>query len=81
LIYQLLTAAVDRGEIESGSVSEDLAEIILGHLLYRTVVSRRPPTRDSVQMMVDSVIIPCIIWIGRDAPACESSPSAREIID
>jgi AcrR family transcriptional regulator len=58
LIEHVLGEAVDRGEIEAAAITEDLWDVMPGYLIFRSIWSARPPTRRTVQALVDDVIIP-----------------------
>jgi AcrR family transcriptional regulator len=58
LIRHILRQAVDRGEIEEASINDELWDVLPGYLIFRSIVAGRPPTRRTVQALVDDVIIP-----------------------
>ena len=58
MMKQVLTKAVDRGEIDAGAVNNELWDLLPGYLIYRTVIQNRPPTRRTVRTLVDDVIVP-----------------------
>ena len=58
LIDHVLAQAVDRGEIEAAAITEDLWDVMPGYLIFRSIWSAAPPTRRTVQALVDDVIIP-----------------------
>ena len=60
LIHHVLQQAVDRGEIEEAAVSDELWDLLPGYLIFRSIVPSRPPTRHTVQALVDDVIIPSL---------------------
>jgi AcrR family transcriptional regulator len=60
LIQYVLQQAVDRGEIDRAAISDDLWDLLPGYLVFRTVIANRPPTRDTVQALVDDVVIPSL---------------------
>ncbi|VEG52710.1 TetR family transcriptional regulator [Mycolicibacterium aurum] len=57
---EVLAAAVDRGEIDADAINSEIQDLLAGYLVFRFLVSRRPPTRDTVVAMVDDVIIPSL---------------------
>lgn len=58
LIQQVLREAVERGEIAKTAVTDDLWDLLPGYLIWRSIVPDRPPTRRTVQALVDNFIIP-----------------------
>jgi Tetracyclin repressor-like, C-terminal domain len=58
LIQHILRQAVDRGEIDPAAIIQDLWDVLPGYLIFRCIFSGRPPTRRTVQALVDEVIIP-----------------------
>jgi AcrR family transcriptional regulator len=60
LIRHVLQRAVDRGEISDAAISNELWDLLPGYLIFRSIVPSRPPTRHTVQVLVDEVIIPSL---------------------
>jgi AcrR family transcriptional regulator len=60
LFDHVLGQAVDRGEIEAAAITEDLWDVMPGYLIFRSIWSDRPPTRRTVQALVDDVMIPSL---------------------
>ncbi|BBY44151.1 TetR/AcrR family transcriptional regulator [Mycolicibacterium celeriflavum] len=60
LMSRVLARAVDRGEIESSAITEDLWDVLPGYLIYRSVLTGRAPTRRTIQDFVDNVLIPSL---------------------
>jgi AcrR family transcriptional regulator len=58
LIEGVLRQAVDRGEIDSAAITDELWDLLPGYLIFRSIMPTRPPTRDTVQALVDDVILP-----------------------
>lgn len=58
LIQHILGQAVDRGEIDAAAVSDELWDLLPGYLIFRSIIQSRPPTDQTVQLLVDDVIIP-----------------------
>jgi AcrR family transcriptional regulator len=57
LVKQALQQAIARGDIAKAAVTEELCDLLPGYLIFRAI-TRRVPTRHTVQALVDSVIIP-----------------------
>jgi AcrR family transcriptional regulator len=60
LMEHLLARAVDRGEIESSAITEDLWDVLPGYLIYRSILTGRSPSSHTVDDLVDNVIIPSL---------------------
>ncbi|MBS4728970.1 TetR/AcrR family transcriptional regulator [Mycobacterium sp. SM1] len=58
LICHILQQAVERGEIDAAAISDELWDLLPGYLIFRSIISGRPPTRHTVQTLVDDVILP-----------------------
>ena len=60
LIQHILQQAVDRGEIDRAAMRNDLWDLLPGYLIFRSIIVGRPPTRRTVQALVDDVVIPSL---------------------
>jgi len=60
LMSDLLSRAVKRGEIEASAITEDLWDVLPGYLIYRFVLTGRAPSANTVQDLVDNVLIPSL---------------------
>jgi AcrR family transcriptional regulator len=60
LIRHVLQQAVDRGEIAEAAITDELWDLLPGYLIFRSIIPNRPPTRHTVQVLVDDVIIPAL---------------------
>ncbi|MCB0931370.1 MAG: TetR/AcrR family transcriptional regulator [Mycobacterium sp.] len=58
VITHVLHQAVERGEIDSDALDDELWDVLPGYLVYRSVIQNRTPTRRTVEALVDQVIIP-----------------------
>jgi AcrR family transcriptional regulator len=58
LIQHVLRQAVDRGEIAEAAISDELWDLLPGYLIFRSILPDCPPTRATVQALVDDFIIP-----------------------
>jgi hypothetical protein len=56
-IQCILQRAVDRGEIDDATISNELWDLLPGYLIFRSIIPGRPPTYRTVQALVDYVII------------------------
>jgi AcrR family transcriptional regulator len=57
---EVLAAAVDRGEIDAEVITGELHDLLAGYLVFRFLVSGRPPTKKTVVSLVDEVLIPSL---------------------
>ncbi|MEV3901735.1 TetR/AcrR family transcriptional regulator [Mycobacterium sp. NPDC050551] len=60
LMSHVLARAVDRGEITSTAVTDDLWDVLPGYLIFRTLLNGRNPSRRTVTDLVDNVLIPSL---------------------
>jgi AcrR family transcriptional regulator len=60
LMAHVLARAVDRGEIEGSAITEDLWDVLPGYLIYRSVLTGRAPSGQTVRDFVDNVLIPSL---------------------
>jgi AcrR family transcriptional regulator len=60
LIGRVLQQAVARGEIDTAAINEELWDLLPGYLIFRSIIPSRPPTRHTVQAVVDDVMIPSL---------------------
>jgi AcrR family transcriptional regulator len=60
LIHHVLQQAVDRGEIDDAAINDELWDLLPGYLIFRSIIASRLPTRQTVQALVDDVIIPSL---------------------
>ena len=47
-----------RGEIAEAAITDELWDLLPGYLIFRSIIPDRPPTRRTVQALVDNFIIP-----------------------
>jgi AcrR family transcriptional regulator len=60
LIQHVLQQAVDRGEIDRAAINDELWDLLPGYLVFRSVIANRAPTHQTVQALVDEVVIPSL---------------------
>jgi AcrR family transcriptional regulator len=58
LLDHVLRQAVERGEIADGARTDELWDVLPGYLIFRCIMPGRPPTRRTVEALVDEVILP-----------------------
>jgi AcrR family transcriptional regulator len=60
LINHIFQQAADRGEIDQAAINDELWDLLPHYLIFRSIFPGRPPTRHTVQTLVDDVIIPSL---------------------
>lgn len=60
LLDDVLTAAVERGEIEAAAINEELWDLLPGYLVFRSLMPVRSPTVNTVRTLVNDVIMPSL---------------------
>jgi AcrR family transcriptional regulator len=60
LMEHILGLAVERGEIDASAITDELWDLLPGYLIFRTLLSGRPPSDQTVQALVDNVIMPSL---------------------
>jgi AcrR family transcriptional regulator len=58
LLRHVLQQAVERGEIAATAITDELWDLMPGYLIYRCLIPGRPPTRRTVQGLVDGFLMP-----------------------
>ncbi len=56
----VLADAVARGEIEASAINQEIYDLLPGYLVFRALVSDRPPTEETVRVVVDQVLLPSL---------------------
>ncbi|GJF11744.1 putative HTH-type transcriptional regulator [Mycolicibacterium cyprinidarum] len=60
VIDEVLAAAVKRGEIDPAALNDEIYDVLPGYLVFRSLVSGRPPTEETVRLLVDDVLMPSL---------------------
>lgn len=60
VINGILADAVTRGEIDETRIHDEIYDLLPGYLVFRALVSARPPTEETVRIMVDEVLLPSL---------------------
>jgi AcrR family transcriptional regulator len=60
LIKEVLGDAVSRGEIDAAVINPEIWDLLPGYLVFRSVVSQRLPTDETVRALVDDVLLPSL---------------------
>ncbi|TPG32514.1 TetR/AcrR family transcriptional regulator [Mycolicibacterium hodleri] len=66
LMTQVLTEAVNRGDIDAAVISDEIWDLLPGYLVFRCVMPGRPPGPETVRLLVDEVLMPSLT---RDMPS------------
>ncbi len=64
LMTEVLTDAVDRGEIDAAAIHDELWDVLPGYLVFRSLIPGRPPTEATVRALVDDVLMPSLTRFG-----------------
>jgi len=56
----VLADAVARGEIKASAINPEIYDLLPGYLVFRALVSDRPPTEETVRVVVDEVLLPSL---------------------
>lgn len=57
---EVIADAIARGEIDAEVINTDFHDLLAGYLVFRGLVSGRPPTEETVHALVDEVLIPSL---------------------
>lgn len=60
LIKGVLGEAVARGEIDAEVINPEIWDLLPGYLVFRSLVSERPPTAETIRALVDEVLMPSL---------------------
>lgn len=60
MIEEVLTAAAERGEISTAAINPEIWDVLPGYLVFRSLMSERPPTDETVRALVDDVVLPAL---------------------
>nr|WP_090277028.1 TetR/AcrR family transcriptional regulator [Mycolicibacterium komanii]CRL70782.1 TetR family transcriptional regulator [Mycolicibacterium komanii] len=60
VIDKVLDDAIKRGEIDGSKLNDEIYDLLPGYLVFRSLVSGRPPTEDTVRILVDEVLLPSL---------------------
>jgi AcrR family transcriptional regulator len=60
LMTHIFQQAADRGEIDQAAISDELWDLLPHYLIFRSIFPGRPPTPETVEALVDDVLIPSL---------------------
>jgi len=69
IMDEILEAAIQRGEIDTAVVNDELFDLLPAYLTFRALVPGDPPTVEAVRMLVDDVLMPALTVNTRSASA------------
>jgi hypothetical protein len=58
LMTHIFQQAADRGEIDQAAINDELWDLLPHYLVFRSIFPGHPPTQQTVQALVDEVMIP-----------------------
>lgn len=64
LMNHIIQQAIDRGEIDQAAVNDELWDLLPHYLIFRSIIPGQPPTPQTVQALVDEVIMPSLTRCG-----------------
>ncbi len=68
LMSRILARSVDRGEIRASAITEDLWDVLPGYLIYRFVLTGNEPSRQTLEALVENVLLPGLMRHNDDSP-------------
>jgi AcrR family transcriptional regulator len=63
LVHHALGRAAERGEIARTNIRDEECDVLPGYLLFRSLLTGRPPTEETVRAIVDDVILPGLLHV------------------
>jgi AcrR family transcriptional regulator len=60
MVTAILIDAAGRGEIDATAINDELCDLLPSYLLSRSLIPGRPPTKKTVRMLVDEVLMPAL---------------------
>ncbi|SEH53843.1 DNA-binding transcriptional regulator, AcrR family [Mycolicibacterium rutilum] len=60
VIDQVLADAVARGEADPAKFNDEIYDLLPGYLVFRSLLSAREPTDETVRILVDEVLLPIL---------------------
>lgn len=60
VIHEVLKDAIARGEITAEVINPEIWDVLPGYLVFRGLISGRPPSEETVRMLVDEVLMPSL---------------------
>jgi AcrR family transcriptional regulator len=58
LVTAIMSDAAGRGEIDATAINDELCDLLPSYLLSRSLIPGRPPTKKTVRILVDEVLMP-----------------------
>jgi AcrR family transcriptional regulator len=60
LLAHVLGQAVGRGEIRAGALDDEIWDLLPGYVVFRSLIPGRPPSAETVRILVDDVLLPSL---------------------
>ncbi|MBX7452834.1 MULTISPECIES: TetR/AcrR family transcriptional regulator [Mycobacteriaceae] len=64
VIEEVLAEAIERGEIDA-PIDDEIFDLMPGYLVFRSLISGRAPTQETVRILVDQVLLPSLGFTGQ----------------
>ncbi|GAS96862.1 regulatory protein [Mycolicibacterium canariasense] len=61
----IFAEAVARGEMAPSAIDDEIFDLLPGYLVFRSLVSDRPPSDETVRILVDDVLLPSLTGHGK----------------
>jgi len=60
VLDEILAEAFARGEADPAKLNDEIYDLLPGYLVFRGLISGRPPTDETVRILVDDVLLPLL---------------------
>ncbi len=67
VMASVLAEALARNEIDASAINDEIYDLLPGYLVFRSLVSPRPPTDETVRILVDDVLLPSLGYRGPES--------------
>ncbi|WP_445168739.1 TetR/AcrR family transcriptional regulator [Mycolicibacterium sp. Dal123E01] len=61
VMEDVISEAVARGEIDAEAVTPETYDLLVGYLVFRSLVSDEPPTEHTIHSLVDKIVMPSLM--------------------
>ncbi|CDO09049.1 TetR family transcriptional regulator [Mycolicibacterium cosmeticum] len=65
VIEGVFAEAIARGEMAATAINEEIFDLLPGYLVFRSLISDRPPSDETVRVLVDDVLLPSLTGHGK----------------
>jgi AcrR family transcriptional regulator len=77
-ISHIMGHAAGRGEIHSAELCDEIWDLLPGYLVFRSIISGRPPNDRTVQILVDDIVIPALTRSANKAECGQLTPQLNQ---